>query len=323
MTMSARGRPITVVAGAAVVLAATTFAVAGCGSAGGVATPAASTRAALHGGGTGRAVARISTPTVLKRMSRLAGGIGVRVPAGWHLTAPPITDLGYPTDRLLLTSYAAHAGGNCAPDGAVRELPAGGALAYLLEYASASLRRRDFPPRPAHLRLRARDLGRYECWRRPSYLIRFRASGRPFQLHVVLGPHASGARRAQVLRALDSLRIAALPKQASARTATGPRDRTPARDRGSSRRSVTSRTLDGALRHNPGQPAATASCRPAGANRDRARAPFGRTHAALFVCRLAFGDRVLRTYDVQVLGNRCFVGEAREVRQADYGCIRR
>jgi hypothetical protein len=73
------------------------------------------------------------------------------------------------------------------------------------------LKRRDFPLRPAHFALRRRDLASYECWRVPSYLIRFRAADRPFGLHVALGPRATTQRRAQVLRILDSLRFSELP----------------------------------------------------------------------------------------------------------------
>ena len=145
------------------------------------------------------------------------GAITVRFPASWRLLAPHITSLTYPAERLLLTSYPAKAGGNCAPDRALRALPAGGALIYLYEYRPAqgdvwhNLKRRDFPRRPAHFTLRARDLGTYECWRVPTYAIHFRAADRPFGLHVALGPRATAQRRAQVLRILDSLRFAELP----------------------------------------------------------------------------------------------------------------
>ena len=73
------------------------------------------------------------------------------------------------------------------------------------------MRRRDFPPRPEHFTLRRRALASYECWRVPTYLIRFRDADRPFQLHVALGPRATPARKAQVLRVLDSLRFEPLP----------------------------------------------------------------------------------------------------------------
>jgi hypothetical protein len=149
--------------------------------------------------------------------TEVSPGVSLVPPDGWQLFTAPITALTFPAERLLLTSYPTERGGNCSPDRAERDLPTNGALIYLFEYRKrvgkpwAGLRRSSFPPRPAHFRLRKRDLGNYECWRIPSYLIRFRAADRPLQLHVALGPHAGGARRAQVLRTLDSLRFSALP----------------------------------------------------------------------------------------------------------------
>ncbi|MEA2219593.1 MAG: hypothetical protein QOJ35_2219 [Solirubrobacteraceae bacterium] len=144
-------------------------------------------------------------------------GIGVRRPRGWHVVAAPVSALSYPSERLLLTSYPTRRGGDCGPDRAERDLPPDGALVYLLEYRPrlgavwAHLQRRAFPPRPAHFALRRRDLATFECWRVPSYLIRFRAADRPFQLHVALGAGATARRRAQVLRVLDGLRFSTLP----------------------------------------------------------------------------------------------------------------
>jgi hypothetical protein len=141
----------------------------------------------------------------------LGAGISVVPPRGWHVLAPRVTALVYPVDRLLLTSYRARRGGNCAPDRAEDELPADGALVYVFEYrprvGKVRFRRSAFPPRPPHFALPRRALGNYECWHVPSYSLRFRAAGRPFQAHVAFGPRAGAARRAQVLRALDSLRI--------------------------------------------------------------------------------------------------------------------
>jgi hypothetical protein len=151
------------------------------------------------------------------RVTDAGAGIAVTQPGGWHLTTPPISSLSAPRERLLLTSYRTERGGNCGPDRAERDLPDGGALVYLIEYRPSTgdpwrgLRRRDFPPRPARFALRRAALAGYECWRKPSYLIRFRDADRPFQLHVALGPRASQARRAQVLRVLDSLRFEPLP----------------------------------------------------------------------------------------------------------------
>jgi hypothetical protein len=139
-------------------------------------------------------------------------GVSVWQPPGWHRVDGPAA-LSYPAERLLLTSYPTRRGKGCAPDRAARDLPPRGALIYLLEYRPAQgdvwagLRRSDFPPRPERFRLRRRQLAGYECWRVPSYLIAFRAANRPFQLHVALGPRATPARRARVVRILDSLRF--------------------------------------------------------------------------------------------------------------------
>lgn len=151
------------------------------------------------------------------RVTDPAAGLSLVRPADWHLVEPPISSLSFPKERLLLTSYPAKRGGNCGPDRALSALPATGALVYLFEYRPRvgdpwrGLRRSDFPPRPARFSLRRAQLGTYECIHAPSYLIRFRAAARPFQLHVALGERASAARRAQVLRVLDSLRFDPLP----------------------------------------------------------------------------------------------------------------
>jgi hypothetical protein len=172
--------------------------------------------ASLATGGCGDHLAGAADGPAPQRVA-VAAGVSTIRPPGWRLLAPPIASIGHPVERLLLTSYATRRGGNCAPDRAERDLPADGALVYLIEYRPrvgsvwAHLKRADFPPLPAHVALRRRDVGSYECWRVPSYLIRFRAAGRPFQLHVALGPRASAARRAQVRRIIDGLRVSALP----------------------------------------------------------------------------------------------------------------
>lgn len=149
--------------------------------------------------------------------TEVGAGVSVRYPTGWHLIAPPITAVSYPAERLLLTSYPTRRGGRCSPDRAARDLPANGALVYLTEYRPQlgavwrHVHRRDFPRRPRHFALRRRDMGGFECWRVPSFLIHFRSADRPFQLHVALGENATAARRAQVLRIVDSLRFSPLP----------------------------------------------------------------------------------------------------------------
>jgi hypothetical protein len=278
-----------------------------------------------------------STPTSLNLGATQTGGAArvnlsdamstIRLP-GWHLTTPRISALSYPAERLLLTSYPARRGGDCGPDSAERELPADGALIYAFEYRRqagspwAGLRRADFPSRPAHFALRKHDLGRYECWRVPSYLIRFRAAGRPFQVHVALGAHASSARRAQVLQILDGLRFSpppAPPPDPPARRHAlhEPVRVSPLATHGNL---VSPTKLEHALRTNPNSPA-TASCNSATtADRRRARSfPHARR---LFICKITLRGQRASIFDVEVLANGCFVAERRRHGQAVYGCIR-
>lgn len=250
---------------------------------------------------------RTSAPSPAARVA-VPGRLSVVVPAGWHLRRPPITALSVPTERLLLASGPAPRGGNCGPDTAESRLPAGGALLYLLEYRPrigsiwSGLKRSAFPPRPTHARLAARDLGRYECWRVPSHLLRFRAADRAFQLHVAFGPHASAARRAEVLRVVDSLRIAPLPAP-----------RVPP---------VTAAQLEQALRTNPNQEASAASCRRATRAERRRSRVFGPTRLPLFVCSIAVSGLPAEPFVVQVLPDHCFVGVARHGHRGDMGCVR-
>ena len=87
-------------------------------------------------------------------------------------------------------------------------MPPNGAFVFAWEYARPSplgpIRARDFPPRPTHFRLTG--FARYECLG-PSYMLRFRQSGRFFQVHVAFGRRASTAMRAIVLRILDSIEV--------------------------------------------------------------------------------------------------------------------
>jgi hypothetical protein len=170
--------------------------------------------AALGGSGSGGGAAGAPAATGgLGPRASVGNGISVSLPHGWHLLAPPITSLSYPLDRMLLTSYPARRGGDCAPTRAAAALPPTGALIYLLEYgatAGTPLSRPSgmaFPPQPRTFALRAGDRANYECWTTPTYLLRFRAAGRLFQLQVALGARVAVARRAQVLRILDSLKI--------------------------------------------------------------------------------------------------------------------
>jgi hypothetical protein len=136
-----------------------------------------------------------------------ARGITVRLPPGWRATAAPLTPVAMP--QLAIASYPLPRGDagadGCEPKAALDRLPATGAFLFAWEYGDVpSRQRRLFPPRPSRFRLE--HLGRYECLGR-SYMLRFRAAGRYFQLHVALGRQATRRTRRLVLRVLDSLRV--------------------------------------------------------------------------------------------------------------------
>jgi hypothetical protein len=133
-----------------------------------------------------------------------AAGIHALLPAGWH-AAPRLTALAGPRELVTLASYPLHAGGGCGPQRALHELPPHGALVFVLEYVPPP--RRGFPPRPAHVHLRARDRAVYECIGRPGWLLRFRDAGRALQIHVVLGSRAGARMRRRVERVVQHLRF--------------------------------------------------------------------------------------------------------------------
>ncbi len=130
-----------------------------------------------------------------------ARGITVHYPPGWFATATRLTPVTSPPQILAVASYRLppDSGGadGCQPKAALDRLPPTGAFIFGWEYGRDTFRRA-FPPRPKHFSLK--NYASYECMG-PSYMLRFRQAGRFFQIHVVLGRHAS---RATVLRVLDS-----------------------------------------------------------------------------------------------------------------------
>jgi hypothetical protein len=134
--------------------------------------------------------------------------IRVSYPPGWHLLEGHVTSLSYPSDRMLLTSYPAVRGGDCSPTRAEQALAPGGALIYLFEYPRAPgsvvgpASGAEFPPLSSGFSLKRRDLANYECWRVPSYLMRFTAARRLFQVHVAFGAGVTASRRSQALLVL-------------------------------------------------------------------------------------------------------------------------
>jgi hypothetical protein len=143
-------------------------------------------------------------------------GVSAQVPPGWHARVG-LTGLGYPREVVALGTFPLRRGGGCRPDRARADMPADGALIFMLEYRPArgpvwtnGIRRAGFPPRPARLRLPHGTPESYECFGR-GYLLRFRDADRPLQVMVALGAKVTLARRRGVERVLDGLRFAPLP----------------------------------------------------------------------------------------------------------------
>lgn len=155
-----------------------------------------------------RLVAALATATVLAGSAAAghmwhARGLRIGLPPGWHATAVALTPVGYP--QFAVASYPLprddRGADGCEPKAALDRLPATGVFIFAWEF-SGTQGDRQFPRRPRSFRLS--HFARYECLG-PSYRLRFRASGRYFQVHVVFGRHASPGTRRLALRTLDSL----------------------------------------------------------------------------------------------------------------------
>lgn len=143
---------------------------------------------------------------------RVGPGMSLALPDGWGVAPAPVTALAYPSERLVAATYhvAREAGReSCGPVRAVRKIPPGGALVFLLEYEHLNRTQlARFPPRPARARLPAGPQVGFECFGTGRLLL-FRERGRAFQAMVALGPRATAQTRRSVLLLLDSLRVAA------------------------------------------------------------------------------------------------------------------
>jgi hypothetical protein len=133
-------------------------------------------------------------------------GVSLRYPPGSHVTARRLTGVIWPPQLVAVASYPIrqkNPDAGCGPRRAIAEMPSGGAFVFVMEYTGSRPKLQDFPPRPKRFRLTG--FASYECFG-PSYNIRFRQSGRYFQVQVYLGPNARPAVRSSVLLVLDSFK---------------------------------------------------------------------------------------------------------------------
>jgi hypothetical protein len=134
-----------------------------------------------------------------------AEGVSVRYPPGWFATSRPLTYVTSPFQALAVASYPLphdNTGSDgCEPKEALDAMPSDGVFIFGWEYYGAPPDARLFPPRPTHFKLTGFD--RYECLG-PSYMLRFHASGKFFQVHVAFGRDAGFIARLTALEVLDS-----------------------------------------------------------------------------------------------------------------------
>jgi hypothetical protein len=136
------------------------------------------------------------------------------LPAGWQAVRERLTSLSEPVHRLAAATFALRQDKpdrDCRPDTASRQLPADGALVYILESLETAAHPRGLaklPSRPRHFRIpRARS---YECLGMGA-VIHWTEQGRALEANVLLGPKATRARRRQVEALLDSLVVQRVP----------------------------------------------------------------------------------------------------------------
>ena len=137
------------------------------------------------------------------------------IPVGWHEVDRPLTDVTYPAQIFAAATFPIvlhHPPGRCGPPPRVlAELPPGGALLQVIEYARFApsgrpLRVPRLPHRPARFHWSDATWADFEC-SGPSFQFTYRQAGRALQAQVWFRPATVEPRlRTGALRILDRLR---------------------------------------------------------------------------------------------------------------------
>jgi hypothetical protein len=138
------------------------------------------------------------------------------IPVGWHEVDRPLTDVTYPVQIYAAATYTIvlrHPPGRCGPPPRVlAEMPPGGALLQVIEYARFApggkpIRVPPLPRRPAHFHWSDATWANFEC-SGPSFQFTYRQAGRALQAQVWFRPATVEPRlRAGALGILDNLRL--------------------------------------------------------------------------------------------------------------------
>jgi hypothetical protein len=140
------------------------------------------------------------------------------MPIGWHEVDRPLTDVTYPVQVFAAATFPIvlhHPPGRCGPPPRVlAEMPPGGALMQVIEYARFAptgrpIRVPRLPHRPARFHWSDATWADFEC-SGPSFQFTYRQAGRALQAQVWFRPATVEPRlRTGALRILDNLRLLA------------------------------------------------------------------------------------------------------------------
>ena len=138
----------------------------------------------------------------------LQDGVTVDTPADWSFNDNPVPDLIGPRVLFAVGTWPVPTGGECLPSIAARDLPADGALLFVLEYggtgADGGMKASDFPPRNGDLQLGALQ-GPLECLGEKAQEVVWQQGGRYFQAYAMFGPNASDQVRTELQQSLNSV----------------------------------------------------------------------------------------------------------------------
>lgn len=162
-----------------------------------------------HGRLVATQAARAGWLTYVDKIDRLT----IAIPAAWTARPDPIGRLAYPDPLLAVGSwpFPKDPEGSCAPERALRAMPADGALLWLLESRptadTALFDPQLFPPRPQSFELKTVDKTTASCTDKPGYVVRFQEAGRYLSVEIVFAAEAPASYQKVVEQILNSLRL--------------------------------------------------------------------------------------------------------------------
>lgn len=133
--------------------------------------------------------------------------VSVDLPAGWIGKDDPVPSSSGPRVVAAFGTWDFQTGGECGPEPALGDLPADGALVWVIEYADPLYSGDFYSSGPGFSIDLQTPPARWECAAAaPSRMYPFRVGGRFFEIHVAFGPEASAETIGQANGVITSLR---------------------------------------------------------------------------------------------------------------------